>query len=411
VLASGRALHWTQAVLEAESKLVSDVRAASRTAAFVLALCASLGCGKTTHTVGQVGGERNDSNPQRRPEPGDDDTGSAAAAGSPSPGTGAGAPDDAGISAYPPVYLDAAVDWDAALVCGAVGLPAVRRRLDLYLIVDNNFTIQLPPGPIVAWDNLLRGLDSYVEQEDAAGTGIGVKYFGSECPAGAYARPDIEVEPLPDNMEAIQSSLAGVPIINFSPMVYALQGAVDHSRSRANWFPYTKQAVVVITDGYAFGCQPSGTSAPEQAARGVDGTPSIPTYVIALDLPSLVDILPLGRLDSLDDIAEQGGTGQARRIDLEDSTGEFVAAMLEVQREAESCDYAVPQIVRDDPGRLSLGVSDPNGLPKALPSLSAATECGDGFYMDAPAAWATLCPSVCDQIKQSRAHLVWFTDC
>jgi hypothetical protein len=398
-------------VLEAESKVVLEARAAIRAAPLVLALCLSLACGKTTHTVGQVRPARNDDSNAPRAIDAGEDTGSAATAGSGAAGTSSGPSEDAGISAFPPVYGDAAVDWDAALVCGAVGLAAVRRRLDLYLIVDNNFTIQLPPGPIVAWDNLLRGLDSYVEQDDAAGTAVGVKYFGTQCTAGAYARPDVEVLPLPDNTQAIQRSLAAVPIINASPMVYALQGALEHSRSRANWFPHTKQAVVVITDGYAFGCQPADTSAPAVAADGVDGAPSIPTYVIALDLPELVDILPLGRLDSLDDIAEQGGTGQARRIDLQDSTDAFVGAMLDVQRDAETCDYAVPQLVRDEPGRLSLGVSDPNGLPKALAPLASSSECGDGFHMDAQAAWATLCPSVCDQIKQSRAELVWFTDC
>ena len=375
----------------------------------------ALGCGKTTHTVGQVRGEsgEDDSNAPRMPDPGDDGMGSAGVTGSGGRDTSAGAPFDAGISAYPPVYLDAAVDWDAALVCGAVGLPAVRRRLDLYLIVDNNFTLQLPPGPIISWDNLLRGLESYVERDDASGTGVGVKYFGGQCNAGAYARPDVEVLPLPDNAPAIQRSLSRVSIINASPMEYALDGAIDHARSRANWYPHTKQAVVVVTDGYEVlpRCQPDDLTAPGLAADGMTGSPAIPTYVIALDVRELVDILPIGRIDSLDDIAEQGGTGQARRIDLQDSTEAFVEAMLEVQHEAESCDYAVPQLVRDEPGRLSLGVSDPNGLPKALAPLSSPSECGDGFYMDAPSAWATLCPSVCDQIKQSRAQLVWFTDC
>jgi hypothetical protein len=375
----------------------------------------SLACGKTTHTVGQerADSREDDSRAPRTPDPRDDGMGSAGAVGGDGPDTSVGGPFDAGISAYPPVYLDAAVDWDAALVCGAVGLPAVRRRLDFYLIVDNNFTIQLPPGPIILWDTLLRGLESYVQREDAAGTGVGVKYFGTACRAGAYAQPDVQVLPLPDNAPAIQRSLEDVSIINPSPMEYALDGAIEHARSRANWFPHTKQAVVVITDGYEVigRCEPGNVTAPDVAAAGMASSPAIPTYVIALDVRELIDILPLDRPDSLDAIAEQGGTGQARRIDLQNSTEEFVEAMLEVQREAETCDYAVPQLVRDEPGRLSFGVSDPNGLPKALAALPSASDCGDGFYMDAQQAWATLCPSVCDQIKQSRAQLVWFTDC
>jgi hypothetical protein len=371
----------------------------------------SLACGVATHTVGLVRGGSPDLPAPGRP---DDDRSPTGAAGNSPAGGSSSFVDDAGISVAP-------IDWDAAVMCDALGLPATRKRLDLYMIVDNNFSIELLPSvPIetwqplvnVAWNTLVQGIESYIDLEESAGTGVGLKSF-TTCNAD-YETPDVEILPLPDNAQSMHDGLDKVPVFNPSPMVNALQGALVYVKSRANAFDdEARQALVLISDGYsAFGCS-TPVTAQEVVRRGLRDQPAIPTYVIALDLRGLADLLldPLNRFDALDAIAAEGGTGLARRIELQNSTDAFVDAMLEVQRAAEPCEYAVPPEVREEPGRLSLGVSDPGGLIAALPELQAEAECGNGYYLDADRNWATLCPSVCAEVKRTRANLLWFTDC
>jgi hypothetical protein len=375
-----------------------------------------LGCGETTHRVGQIKAES-----QREPEP--RSPGAAGQSSDPDKPTEPDEPDGvstgtagrAGSSAAP--VEDAGqlppATFDPDLGCGSQILPAVRKPLDLYLLVDNNITLTLPQSDLAPWDALLRGIESYVDEDAAAGTGVGVDYFGLACDPSAYATPTVPVDTLPDNAAAIQDSLDEVSPINLAPSRPALEGAIMYAKSRANAYPDSKQVVVFISDGYVdLFCSSSATNVSAVAAAGLAGTPSIPTYVVALDLPSLDNILsPLTRLDSLDAVARQGGTTRARRIDLEGSTQAFVESMLEVQREAESCEYSVPESVRAEPDRLSLGMIDSNGLAREVPRLAGSAQCGTGFYFDADMNWAVLCRRACDEVKESTGELFWFTDC
>lgn len=295
--------------------------------------------------------------------------------------------------------------------CGSTPVLAQRRRLELYLMVDSN--INLPFLTINPWTTLLAGISSYVDDEVAAGTGIAVDYFGFTCEASAYATPTVAMQPLPGNSAAVQDSLRTVVPINSSPMLPALEGALRYSKSRANAYADTAQAVVLVTDGFLdLACGSDQQSLEDAAAAGAR-VPAVPTYVIVLDSPDLISFLsPLTRLDPLDVIARAGTTGQARRVDAQNASSAFVEAMREVQLDAESCEYAVPQVVRDDPDRLSLGLAtDPGVPPAALSRLPGTADCGDGYYVDTNAQWLTLCPSVCDEVKQTRASLLWFTDC
>jgi hypothetical protein len=175
-----------------------------------------------------------------------------------------------------------------------------------------------------------------------------------------------------------------------------------------------------VSDGFFdFFCQ--GASGVQTAVTGSSsGGPNIPIYVLALDVPSLANIPglsalldPITRFDPLDAIAKAGNTGKARHIDLQANSDVFAKAMVDIQHDAQPCDYTVPDAVQNDPSSMVLAVQDGSGGQTALPLAPAASACGGGYYFGDPSnpKWATLCPATCTDLKARCAELAWVTGC
>jgi hypothetical protein len=364
------------------------------------------GCGSATHAVGQIEAESEIAPRPRTPPAGTAGSGTGANTGSAGTFTAA-----AGTGSLSPGGAGGA---DPDVTCGTSPLPAHRQRLELYLMVDSNINI---PN-INPWTTLLAGLSNYVIDARAAGTGVALDFFTLSCDAATYARPEVPMAPLPENAEAIDSALRTFDfnsIINSSAMQPALEGAVRYTKSRAFAYPDIKQAIVFLTDGVidiaACGTTPDGLA--NAAASGLASPASVPTYVLAVDVPNLGDLLnPFISFGSLDLIASQGGTGQARHIDAQSAATELVDALLEIQLGAETCEVEIPSVVRNNPGRLRLGLAaDPGEPQEALNELAGPADCGAGYTVNAEATWLTLCPIVCDDVKRNRTPLIWFSDC
>jgi hypothetical protein len=382
-------------------------------AAALLALLGAGGCQDVEHTVGTVDMEA----PLERPDdPAQDDDGAGPAAaqdgtagggGSTSTGSGAGgggtasptrpASDAAAGDDFPPVAVTT-----PSGECAFRAQEATNRQLGLYLMVDSNITLPFTAG----WDNLTSALVGYGRHPRAAGTQVGVRYFGIECEPARYAAPTVPMGTLPDNADRIADELP-LPF-QFSPMLPALEGAVIFARSQANANPTTKQAVVFVTDGFStdLSCLTTPESLESVAAEGLLNFPSIETHVIALATPNIPDIFdPTARLGPLDAVARAGGTGSAHRIDLQAPPEDIVDALLAVQVEAEPCEYAVPTGLAGDPDQVALSVT---GSGEPLPRVQDADACdgGQGFYFDDPQAprWALPCPLSCGAIRNSGAR-------
>ncbi|MDH5675176.1 MAG: hypothetical protein OEZ06_23825 [Myxococcales bacterium] len=281
--------------------------------------------------------------------------------------------------------------------------PAQPKRLDLYLLIDSG----IPAAFINSWPTITEGVSQYVDDPRAAGTGVGVRYFGDSCDPGLYAMPQIPVDELPGNAAAIKASIAPVPV-QLSPIFQALEGGIDFARSWANSNPHYHPAVVLITDGLSteLFC---GTLVDAQftvARAGFRGTPSITTYVIAVglgDWPSLLNVT-----------ASEGGSDRARTLDLGDPPSALAEHLVEIQRDADPCIYAVPEAAAERPTQIALAVND-TGPARALQRVADRPSCsaGAGFYLDdlsAP-AWLTACPVSCNTIKNTERTPWLLTGC
>ncbi len=400
---------------------------------FFASVCAFAGCGETTQTVGSLKAASNLGASQgvlpaagnRPTTAAHTDAGAASAATGSSGsagqgsgvavagGAGVGVPTSGNLPILPPPPPPPGV------ACAGSSTPATPRQFDLYLMIDTNITIPLSG----AWDNVRDGLVSYANDRCADGVGVGVRYFGVDCNASTYATPTTPTAPLPQNAAAIEQDIPKTPFMA-SPTLPALQGALTYSGMRAQSLPDSKQIVVLISDGfYDFICQGPSTVASVFSA-GSSSAPVTPTYVLALDAPNLINVpglsqllSPVVRFDPLDTIAQSGGTGKARHIDLQADPSVFAQSLVDIQHDAQPCDYAVPDAVRADPTAMAVGLKDDAGAQTALAQVSDAAACAqasqDGYYLDDPAdpSWAVLCPSTCAAVKAGCDQVVWVTGC
>lgn len=300
---------------------------------------------------------------------------------------------------------------------------AIRKRLDLYFMMDNNITL---PDPR-AWSGLVQGVIRYVSDARAEGTGVGIGFFGLQCTENAYAVPTVKVSPLPQNVAPLTAALSVsliTGIINTSPMLPALGGAVRHASSLASSFGW-KAAVVLISDGFESfpACPSSPPEVAQKAANAFTGSPSIETYVVAADNPLAVDPQAGARFMPLDEIAREGGTGAARRVDVTAEAqliptvqSALADTLVDIQHEAEPCDYSVPESARLAPGSVPLTIGDGSASSPTLPLVANAAACtGQGYYfspnLSGTPDWAVLCPASCAEVKKQRASLSWLLPC
>ncbi|HVW27798.1 MAG TPA: vWA domain-containing protein [Polyangiaceae bacterium] len=150
---------------------------------------------------------------------------------------------------------------------------------------------------------------------------VGIGYFGDmligSCFPQTYETPDVEIGPLPQNANAIVSSLnAHMPNSN-TPTPAAIQGALNHATAWKQMHPNDVVAVVLVTDGEPNACGAVADVA-NIAAQGYNNGMGIKTFVIGVTSPGTtcaLDPNPPNVMD-LDTVAKAGGTGQALVVDV-----------------------------------------------------------------------------------------------
>jgi hypothetical protein len=395
---------------------------AGRCCALSFTLLAIAGCGETSQTVGEIKAASQVRVPTTQPATGE----KRGAAGSPAVtgadagelGTALGRPGSSVTSSAPDAGLDETAFPPPVPAPGCSSAMAAKLRpYEIYLLVDTNISLPLTGG----WDNVRNGLASYVSDRCAAGVSVAVRYFGLDCTASTYATPSTPMGLLPENAATIKRQM---PIIPFalSPTLPAVQGGLSYSRARAAANRDSRQIIMLVSDGFAdFYC--SGPEAIQSLftrttpSSGVS-SPDLPIYVLALDVPMMTNTsatnpATYARFAPLDSIAQGGGTDKAHHIDLESSSAEFAKSMIELQHDAQPCDYVVPDSVRVDPSSAALAAPDGSGAQAPMQQYDSAAGCGAGYYFDDPKnpTWATLCPSTCSELKTRCAEIAWVTGC
>ena len=217
------------------------------------------------------------------------------------------------------------------------------------------------------------------------------------------------------NIDQITRTLGNVTSTFTTPLAPALEGAIELAFSFKNTRPGEgEQAVVLISDAFLdLSCASTASQLIDIAAKG--RAMQVRSYMIALLNP--VQILPIGgTIIPLDPVAAAGGTNRARSFNLSNEEPvELANRLLEIQHDAEVCEYAVPSDATWDEVWLAV---DTGVGPGPLPRLASETECsGSGgayvTYVDpvSGTAWARACPSSCSAITASARPPVWIVDC
>jgi hypothetical protein len=268
--------------------------------------------------------------------------------------------------------------------CGGDRYKAEKRQLDIYVMFDDS-------GSMIPW--WLPVTDAFIKflnDPASAGIGVGIQYFGDNCDPNYYANPRVPIAPLPGNAMAIQASLP-LPFEGTATHP-AMRGAIQHARAWANSHPDSKVVILLASDGLPNDCSSTLQNVSDVAREGVNGSPSIPTYVLGFGL----DLTPL------EQIAQAGGTQKAFIVDPNSGMA-LSQAMNAIRGAALPCDYVLPNGGNVDPKKVNIDFTPQGGSPTRLPNVGDASRCtaSGGWYYDNPAAptRAIVCPDTCGQFN------------
>jgi len=319
--------------------------------------------------------------------------------------------------------------------CAATVNKAEQVPLGMYLMMDKSGSMD---G--AKWTAVTGAIKTFVDQPSAVGIGVGLQYFplssgvqclatfcatdadcgpvacgpcqppplpgfpgvcggasASSCDVGAYAKPAVVISNLPGVAPVIKSSLNSTTPSGGTPTSAALDGAITYTKQWMTMNPNAVGVVIFATDGEPSDCNTDLAVINGLAKAGVDGTPSVKTYVIGVgDLAA-----------ALDGIAAAGGTGQAYLVDTNaGAQDQFLQAMNSIRGAALSCAYLIPPPPANetiDYGAINVQYTPNGGMPAVIPQVSSLAGCpadGMAWYYDnkMPPQQILLCPSTCDKI-------------
>jgi hypothetical protein len=293
-----------------------------------------------------------------------------------------------------------------------------QQGLNAYMMLDYSLSMK-DNGK---WTGVTSAINSFVQQA-GSGISVGMQYFaqpntdpdaglsiggialGDSCVAADYAKPAIEIAPLPGVASAIMSSLASHTNPNTStPTGPALEGAIDHATSWAMAHPMDVTIVILATDGDPSECPdpPNSTATllsqvEAIAAAGVAQTPKILTFVIGVGTETA----------NLNGIAMAGGTGNAFIVDTSMNVAtQFLTALNKIRGAALGCQYKIPVPQNGNVNFQQVNVQfTPSGGKAAIvpyvPDKSKCPSSGNAWYYDNASAPTEilLCSTTCGTVS------------
>jgi hypothetical protein len=281
----------------------------------------------------------------------------------------------------------------------------------LYFMVDISGSMNCPvpeedppcetdPGDDPAtsrWTEASQAYKDFFGSSAANGLWAGISFFsGTSCDPDNYG-PDVEIAALPGNAAALNAAVDDQNPSGYTPTVPSLTAAIDHARSWATSHTDQQAVVVYATDGYPRGCEDNNTidDAVDVAAAGLSGSPSIPTYVLAIG-PNLTD---LGR------VATAGGTDVIQINTGQDVGAQLIDALNDIRDDVVvDCAYSIPAPPAGQSidynsvfVRITTGSGEVVTVGRDDPSDST---CNGWQYDDAGApTQITLCGDACDTVQ------------
>ena len=227
--------------------------------------------------------------------------------------------------------------------------------------------------------------------------GICAGAAASQCNVAEYAKPTVVIASLPGIAPVIKSSLDFTSPSGNTPTSAALDGTITYTKQWMMANPTSVGVAVFATDGEPSDCDTNLQNIYAIAAAGLNGTPSVKTFVIGV-----------GNLPSLNGIAAAGGSGQAFFVDSNGgSPDQFLQAMNAIRGAALSCAYLIPPAPANeviDYGAINVQYTPENGKPELIPQVGGPISCppdGLAWYYDnqMPPQQILLCPATCSKIS------------
>jgi hypothetical protein len=279
-----------------------------------------------------------------------------------------------------------------------------RRPLDMFILLDQSGSMSLG---VDRWTPITTAIKNFVLAPEAAGTGLGIGYFGvypdgpladpttpPSCEPSDYERPDVPITVLPDARPLIVASLDAHHPAGETPTTPALQGTMRYALAWAAAHPERRTVVVLITDSEPQGC--TGNDVPavaKVAAAALASTPSVETHVIGI-----------GNVTGIFEIAQAGGTTATIVPDGQDAnSGPFTLEVLHtIRKNATLCEFVLPVPAGQalDFDHLHMVYQPTGGEAERLGYVGerGCTVQGGGWYYVASAHSATLCPFDCERV-------------
>ncbi|MBN2193728.1 MAG: hypothetical protein JW751_13005 [Polyangiaceae bacterium] len=156
----------------------------------------------------------------------------------------------------------------------------------LYIMLDNSMSMNetgVNTGSS-KWQEAVSALTSFVNDPASEGMDVAIQYFHpvgagqapDECTGEAHATPAVEMGRLPDQAEAIVSSLESTRRASSTPTVGALTGATKYCATFVADHPDEQCVVVFVTDGQPNACGLSAIC--EVEPEGTGGTAGRTTF-------------------------------------------------------------------------------------------------------------------------------------
>jgi hypothetical protein len=326
------------------------------------------------------------------------------------------------------------VDFDAA--CASSSSKGQQAPLDIYIMLDQSGSMNQQNK----WPSVTSAINAFVQQP-LQGVSVGIQYFAvsssgggggnctngkacttsadcgsgtcvpvinlcacsgggpgnDSCNAADYAKPEVEIAPLPGVASQISASLSAHSPSSGTPTSAALQGAIDHATAWEGAHAGHVTVVLFATDGDPEECDTNLADIDAIAQKAANGNPKILTFVIGVG----------SSLSNLNGIAQAGGTGQAYLVDTNaNAQQQFLDALNKIRGTALGCSYSIPVPTTGTPDYGSINVEytpGSGGPPQIIPQVPNKGACpasGNAWYYDNPGAptQIILCDATCNTV-------------
>lgn len=160
----------------------------------------------------------------------------------------------------------------------------------MLIMLDQSGSMATNCGTQSCFGAQLGAVQTFVNEADSNGVSVGITFYPrppggtSLCTVSAYTQPDVAVDLLPGNRQALLNSMTGRSATGASVIVSALAGSIEAAKA---WSLAQSRPVVVVMindGGLGIGCYTETVAeAVTVSTAGYQGTPSVRTFIIGVN--------------------------------------------------------------------------------------------------------------------------------